>query len=119
MYTLLPLCWWNVSNGVLILYADSSFVVTRVSSAQIKSTLVSVSKARDEMSLRLPIGVATRNSVAMGSGVLGTRTLHACHIIKDFNENRRYRNTQQHTCDSGKLATDEKGNDDDDRIQAH
>ena len=43
--------------------ALSSFCVTRVSSAAMKSTVLSTSRARGDKSLRLPIGVATKYNV--------------------------------------------------------
>ena len=53
------LCWWLEMQGVSMPKWLSSARVTRVSSAAIKSALLSVSIARGVMSLRLPIGVAT------------------------------------------------------------
>ena len=53
------LCRWQEIVGLLRPIAFSSFIATRVSSAATRSTFSSVSRTRGEMSLRLPIGVAT------------------------------------------------------------
>ena len=57
------LCSCSASNGVAMPKWASNWPLRRVSSAQIAATARKVSRARGLMSPRLPIGVATTNSV--------------------------------------------------------
>jgi len=57
------LCSWRLVLGVVIACRASRCAVRRVSSAAITDTSRSTRSARTVMSSRLPIGVATTNSV--------------------------------------------------------
>ena len=59
------LCRWQLTSGAWNPKTWHSFMVTRVSSAIIRSAVFIVSTARGEKSCRLPIGVATTYNAAM------------------------------------------------------
>ena len=77
---LFSLCFWSDIKGVLISNSRSNNWVTRVSSAAIRSTCVSVSISRNVQSLKFPIGVAHTNSVP--TGVL-IRVLPQCGFLQN------------------------------------